>query len=218
MPWELHIPVAVQVERRAPVSRWASGATVPIGVTPGRVALEDGALLVAGANPRHHAGHAAIVLHRRDTEGLLANLQSREPVLYVVMRPGEGGMRLHLVTASDHEAQDHTDAGEDEVARVPMPPAIREAVEAFVAAHHSDEPRYKRKRRPASEAHVFGQEPVWALPEGTLTDDRLDRPQRGAGGKADRPIGARDDTRDRGAGNHDGSGARDGTERAEKTG
>lgn len=218
MPWELHIPVAVQVERRAPVSRWSSGSTVPIGVTPGRVALEDGALLVAGANPRHHAGHAAIVLHRRDTEGLLANLQSREPVLYVVMRPGEGGMRLHLVTASDHEAQDHTDAGEDEVARVPMPPAIREAVEAFVAAHHSDEPRYKRKRRPASEAHVFGQEPVWALPEGTLTDDRLDRPQRGAGGKADRPIGARDDTRDRGAGNHDGSGARDGTERAEKTG
>lgn len=207
MPWELHIPVAVQVERRAPVSRWASGATVPIGVTPGRVALEDGALLVADANPRHHAGHAAIVLHRRDTEGLLANLQSREPVLYVVMRPGEGGMdggmRLHLVTASDHEAQDHTDAGEDEVARVPMPPAIREAVEAFVAAHHSDEPRHKRKRRPASEAHVFGQEPVWALPEGTLTDDRLDRPHRGA----DR----------RGTGGRDEAGPREATRRTGET-
>ena len=180
-PFEWRLPVAVQVERRAPVSRWASEAIVPVGVTPGALPLEEGALLVAGTRvSRHHAGNAELVVHRRDTEGVLANLRSPEPVLYVVMRPGEGalGARLHLVTASDHDAQDHTDAGVDEVTRVPMPEPVRAPIEAFVAAHHRDEPRRKRRRVvDEGEVHRFGREPVWTLPEGTLLDDRLDRPR-----------------------------------------
>ena len=178
-PFELRLPVAVQAERRAPVSRWATASVVPVGVSPGHVRLEEGALLVAGERAsRHHAGNAMLTVHRRDTKGVLANLSSSEPVLYAVMRPGEGplGARLHLVTASDHEAQDHTDAGEDEVTRLALPPALLRPIEAFVAAHHREEPRHKRRRvRDDGEAHRFGREPVWTLPEGTLIDDRLDR-------------------------------------------
>ena len=160
-----------------------------MGITAGTVPLEDGALLVAGEGAsRHHAGNAEIVLHRRLTEGVLTNLQSPEPVLYVVMRPDDGalGWRLHLVTASDYEAQDHSDAGEDEVGRVPMPPELRAPIEVFVTAHHAEEPRHKRKRKvDAGDAHKFGREPVWTLPEGALDDGRLDRPREARSGEGD---------------------------------
>ena len=213
-PFELRLPVAVQVERREPVSRWATASVVPVGVTPGAMPTGEGALLVAGERAaRHHAGNAEIIVHRRDTEGVLANLSAPEPVVYVVMRPDGGaplGTRLHLVTVSDHEAQDHTDAGEDEVARVPLPPALREPIEAFVALHHRDEPRRKRRRVEMGEAHRFGREPVWTLPEGTLTDDRLDRPRDDRPG---RPAGrstvpARAGTGGAGDGAHGGDGGR----------
>ena len=176
-PRELRLPVAVTAERRPAVNRWATPSLVPVGVTPGTLPLEDGALLLEGDGAtRHHLGHATLVLHRRETEGVLANLQSSAPVLYVVLRPDDGplGAALHLVTASDHEAQDHTDAGEDMVERVPMPPELRATIEAFVAAHHADEPHHKRKRRgDRPEERKFGQEPLWSLPDEAQPRDAI---------------------------------------------
>ena len=198
MPRELRLPVAVQAERRPPASRWSAGSTVPVGVTPGAAGLEPGAVLVAQCEGRPalvHLGDGAIVLHRRETEGVLANLQSPAPALYVVTRPDDGplGARLHLVTASDHEAQDHTDAGEDAVERVPIPTEIGRRIAAFVAAHHAEEPHHKRKRRPdRPEERKFGREPLWSLPEGARPRDAVpgadpagaDGPERGGPGRS----------------------------------
>ena len=107
-------------------------------------------------------GDTDIVLHRKDTAGVALNLTG-DAVLYVVMRADEGGTpRVHLVTASDYEAQDHTDAGEDEVERVPMPAAIREPIEAFLARHHVEEPFHKRKRKKdRPEDEKFGRQPIF---------------------------------------------------------
>ena len=164
--FKIAIPVAVQAERREPTTRWGTVRTVPVGVSLGHIPREDGALLVEGDRAsRHHAGNAEIVLHRKETEGVLANLSSPEPCLYVVMRPDAAaplGARVHLVTASDYQAQDHTDAGEDEVERVPLLPELREPIEAFVARHHVEEPFYKRKKRmDRPEEHKFGQRPIF---------------------------------------------------------
>ena len=48
---------------------------------------------------------------------------------------------------NEHEAQAAMEGGEDIVEGVPMPGAILEWVEAFVAALHVEEPFRKRKRR-----------------------------------------------------------------------
>ena len=201
MPRELRIPVAVQGERRPPVNRWATPSLTPVGVTPGALPLEDGAVLrEAGGSETIHLGNGTIVLHRRETEGVLANLQSPSPALYVVLRPDDDaplGARLHLVTASDHEAQDHTDAGDDRVEPVPIPPALRASIEAFVAAHHADEPHHKRKRKgDRAEERVFGQEPLWSLPEEARPRDAV----RGAEPLGRGPTKRSSDPGDRGDG------------------
>ena len=169
MESELRIPVRVQAALRAPANAWAKPLPRPVGVTPGGGEGEVGRTLSERDGVRLiDAGPAAIVLHRKETEGVALNL-SGGAVLYVVMRPDDGplGASVHLVTASDHEAQDHTDAGEDMVERVPMPPAIREAIEAFVARHHVEEPFHKRKRKKDRvEEHKFGQEPIFARGQG----------------------------------------------------
>ena len=150
------------------MNRWATAVARPIGVIPGTGEHAVGAMLVERDGSRVvHAGDATIVLHRKDTAGVALNLTG-DGMLYVVMRPSDGplGARVHLVTASDYEAQDHTDAGEDMVERVPMPAPIREAIEAFLARHHVEEPFHKRKRkRDRIEEHKFGQEPIFARAE-----------------------------------------------------
>ena len=165
MQREMRVDVAVQVERREPANRWAEPSFVPVGVSPGRLERPDWTVLVSGERTvRFHATNAQLVLHRKDTEGLIETVREPAPVLFVVMRPCEGtpGVAVHLVTASTHEAQDHTDAGEDMVERVAMPGEIAELIEAFVAAHHVDEPFYKRKRkRDRVEEHKFGQELIF---------------------------------------------------------
>ena len=140
--------------------------TVPVGVSLGHLPHEPGAVLVAGERAsRHHAANTSIALHRKETEGVLANLSSPQPCLYVVMRPDPEaplGARVHLVTASNYEAQDHADAGEDEVERVALAPELRAPIEAFVARHHVEEPFHKRKKRmERPEEHKFGQRPIF---------------------------------------------------------
>ena len=159
--FELRIPVSVVAERRAPVSRWAEPSLRPMEVFAGRAPHAPGTVLREGEPALVHLGTHEIVLHRKDTAGVALNLTG-DAVLYVIMRPDIDGTALHGVTASDHEAQDHTDAGEDVVERVPMPAGIRETIEAFLARHHVEEPFHKRKRKKdRPEEHKFGQQPIF---------------------------------------------------------
>jgi len=53
---------------------------------------------------------------------------------------------LIIVTADPSEGEGYTAAGNDLVDSVPMPDSIREAIEAFIATHHVEQPFVKRKR------------------------------------------------------------------------
>jgi hypothetical protein len=55
-------------------------------------------------------------------------------------------MELVAVLADPGEAEAMTTAGSDVIETVPMPGQIREALEAFVAAHHVERGFHKRKR------------------------------------------------------------------------
>ncbi len=72
-----------------------------------------------------------------------------------------------LVTASGYEAQAYGYVMEEIVGSVPMPEALLEVVEAYVAYHHTAEPFIKRQRTKhhREEEHKFGQEPIEVLRE-----------------------------------------------------
>ncbi len=119
-----------------------------------------------------HIANLDLELHRNETPGYIANLQSGSPSIYVVLREGaaNGGeepIHAHLLTASAHdvEAYGHTPA--DIIGEVAMPEPLLELVEAFIVTHHREETFVKRQRQKhhVTEEHKFGQEPVQAVRE-----------------------------------------------------
>jgi hypothetical protein len=95
-----------------------------------------------------YAGDAVIELHRTETANYRNNLASGTPLLWVVLRPGPGeaGFDLLSVTADPAEGEALTGAGNDLVDSVPMPSAVRDIVEKFVAEHHVEQTFFKRVR------------------------------------------------------------------------
>jgi hypothetical protein len=95
-----------------------------------------------------YIGAADIELHRTETGNYQSNLTSGAPMLWIALRStgGEPPYELFAVTADPAEGEALTEAGNDIVDVVPMPPAVRTQIEAFVAQHHVDRPFYKRQR------------------------------------------------------------------------
>ena len=95
-----------------------------------------------------YAGQAAIELHRTETSSYRDNLASGAPALWIVLRPTASELPYELVavTADPAEGEGFTDAGNNLVEQVPMPPDIAEMVGQFVARHHIDRPFVKRRR------------------------------------------------------------------------
>jgi hypothetical protein len=146
------IVVGVVVERRKARSPWLDFLWRPVSVLVGtpsavpwtRISEEDDATTF-------YAGEAAIELHRTETANYRQNLCSGMPALWVVLRPklaNSAGPAFELltVTADPAEGEALTDAGNDLVATVPMPAAIRETIDGFNAEHHVERTFNKRKR------------------------------------------------------------------------
>ncbi len=158
------MPVGVVLERYAIDHPWQSHGWRLIGVLPGAPAVRAPVVLRADGETRQvHAATLQIALYRRETEGYKRNLANDPPLVYVVLREdGEGGFggpgdeappRPDIATVCPYEAQDYLDASglDERVEAIAMPEAIRAWVQAFVDAHHVDEPFRKRKRRAWSE-------------------------------------------------------------------
>ena len=94
------------------------------------------------------AGEAVIELHRTETTNYRNNLASATPALWVIMRPtaSDPPYELLAVTADPAEGEASTDAGNNLVEAVPMPEAIRGAIENFIAEHHVEREFVKRKQ------------------------------------------------------------------------
>lgn len=91
-----------------------------------------------------------VELHRDEGEGYYLNLTSGAPAWFVWWRIDDDDpsqARPQMVTVSYHEAGRQLDA-EERVDHVPLPPEVRDWVQAFADAHYRPEP--KRRMRPAS--------------------------------------------------------------------
>ena len=149
LPVHTRIPVGVVVERRKAQSQWIDFVWKPVTVLAG---LPDAApwtvLFADGDGTTFYAGTAEIELYRTETTNYRDNLASGAPFLWVALRPTgvEPPYEIFAVTADPAEGESFTESGSDLVDVVPMPQAVREVVEAFVAEHHVERPFYKRKR------------------------------------------------------------------------
>jgi hypothetical protein len=67
------------------------------------------------------------------------------------LRPtgGEPPYTVVAVTADPAEGESFTQAGDDLVAAVPIPAAVRDMLEAFIVEHHVEQPFFKRERERA---------------------------------------------------------------------
>jgi hypothetical protein len=142
--------VGVVVERRKAKSPWVDYVWRPVAALPGLPETPPWAALDSDDEiMRFYAGGAEVGLYRADTPHYRDNLVSGNPGLWVVLRPtgGEPPYAIVTVTANPSEGEAFTEAGNDLVEQVPMPEAVRQMVEAFVAEHHVEQTFYKRKQQ-----------------------------------------------------------------------
>jgi hypothetical protein len=143
------ISVGVIIERREAASPWIDHVWQPVAVLPGLPETKPWTELAADGNATtFYAGAADLALYRTETSRYRDNLASGAPSVWVVLRPtgGEPPLSVVTVTADPAEGESFTEAGNDLVGAVPMPPTVREMLEAFVAEHHVEQPFFKRRR------------------------------------------------------------------------
>jgi hypothetical protein len=143
------IPVGVIVERSKSANPWADFYWRAVSVltgqpdTPAWTKLSDD-----GARTTFYAGTAEIELYRTETTYYRHNLESGAPALWVALRAVDSDppFTVSAVTADPAEGESLTETATDLIEQVPMPEAIRQAIVAFVAEHHVEQPFVKRKR------------------------------------------------------------------------
>jgi hypothetical protein len=142
------IPVGVVVERRKATSPWVDTLWRSVAVLPGVPEAAPWTVIAGGDVTTFYAGTAEIELYRTEAEHYCSNLESAEPSAWVALRPtgADPPYTLFAVTVDPAEGESFTQAGGDVVDAVPMPAAVREIVEAFVARHHVVQPHFRRTR------------------------------------------------------------------------
>jgi len=157
------IELGVVIERREIDNPWQDFDYRPVAVFAGAGPTDDWRALERGDGwTRFHAATLPLELFRGETEGYKSNLAQDPPSVYVVLRPGEeadeADVEPFLITVCPYEAAGYTESGDELVEGVTMPAEARQLVEAFVEAHHVDEPFKKRKRK-GVRREVMGRRP-----------------------------------------------------------
>jgi Protein of unknown function (DUF3305) len=148
----VRVPVGVLVERRKAASAWIDFVWRGIGILvdppemmPWTVMREQDDVTL------FYAGNAAIYLYRSETERYRDNLATGTPHVWIILSPSEGKWpyAVQAVTADPAEGEAFTEAGANLVEAVPMPHAVRLAIEEFIAEHHVEREFVKRRQRRA---------------------------------------------------------------------
>ena len=145
----LRIPVGVVVERRKTDSPWIDFVWRGIGVLPDEPEMEPWTVLREPEEATlYYAGSAMVDLYRSEAARYHENLTTGAPNIWIVMSPSEGAWpyAVAAVTADPAEGEAFTEAGANLVEAVPMPEAIRGAIENFIAEHHVEREFVKRKQ------------------------------------------------------------------------
>lgn len=146
MPREI-LRIGVIGRAHPPATRWGGRVMRPFAVLPVPVPMAaDTVMSDMDGVQTVYLGDHALTLHHGETAHYLMNLGSARPSVWISL----DGTRVHLVTPDPFEGEALAGDPERVVDAVAMPPELRAAVAAFVAAHHAPEPFEKRKRKPAS--------------------------------------------------------------------
>lgn len=144
------LAVGVVVRRTPGRTRWAKWVYRPVALLPGAPPADWRLLREEDGVAEFHAATLPLELFRRDVEAYRVSLSMTPPSLFVVFRPSgprpDDRPRLFAITASAYLAQDYTDSSEEQVEAVPLPDGLTAFIEAFVAAHVTDETFVKRRR------------------------------------------------------------------------
>lgn len=147
----ISMPVGVVIRRLPGVTRWAKWVWTPVAVLPGAAPADWTLLREEGDAVEFHAATVPLTLYRGEAEAYMVALSQPEPSVYVILRQAEHSAqwpyRVHLVTASPHEAQLYAESGDEIVERVPMPNGLLAWVGSYTQAHYVEEAFVKRKRR-----------------------------------------------------------------------
>jgi hypothetical protein len=162
------IAVGVVVERRKAKSDWIDFTWTPVTALAG---VPDAApwtvLSESGDVTTFYAGAADIALYRTETGNYRDNLASGAPQLWVGLRPEPGDQphEIFAVTADPYEGEAWTESAGNLVDVVPMPAAVRVAIETFIAVHHVERPFHKRQRDRADPEALARRSPMEKEPE-----------------------------------------------------
>ena len=148
----LRISVGVVVERRKAESPWIDFVWRGIGVLPDGPEMAPWTVIrEQEGTTLFYAGSATVDFYRSETARYRDNLASGAPGVWIVLTPSEGAwpFAVSAVTADPAEGEAFTEAGANLVEAVPMPDALHQAIENFIAEHHVETEFVKRERRRA---------------------------------------------------------------------
>jgi hypothetical protein len=148
---EDQLSVGLVLERRELGGTWGGHAWRPVTIFPTAPEVAPWTPLGGSAtSARFYAGAVTISLYSTDTTNYRDNLASERPQLWVVLRPEPEGVtppvQVLMITADPAEGEGSTEAGNNVVETLDMPPDIAGVVAAFIAAHHVERPIIKRQR------------------------------------------------------------------------
>lgn len=148
----LRIPVGVVVERRKADSPWVDFIWRGIAVLPDKPEMTPWTIVREQVETTlFYAGSATVDLYRSETGRYRDNLATGAPSVWIVLIPSEGTWpyTVSAVTADPAEGEAFTEAGANLVEAVPMPDALHQVIENFIAEHHVETEFVKRERRRA---------------------------------------------------------------------
>ena len=143
------LTVGVVVERRPLDNPWIDHVWLPSAILPGAPAAEAWTVLREEAGVRQfYAGPHVISFFSTETTHYRHNLLSGSPKIWVSLRrtDAEPPVAIIGVTADPAEGEAFTEAGEDIVEAVVMPPEIVARLAEFVETHHVERSFEKRRR------------------------------------------------------------------------
>lgn len=157
----LRIPVGIVVERLKAGSPWADFIWRSAAVLPDEPETKPWTILrEQDGTTLFYACSATVDLYVSETPRYRDNLASGTPSIWVVMSPSEGPWpyTIAAATADPAEGEGFTEAPDNLVEAVPMPEAVREVIESFVAEHHVEREFVKRERRRADPEALAGRQ------------------------------------------------------------
>ena len=144
-------PIAIVMQRRAAMSRWADVVWEPLGVVPGHTGSGCSVLLEQGDLKQWlHAGFK-LELPRDEAEGYYLNLTAPDPRVFILWRmEADEGLPV-LVTLSSEEASRWMDGGHS-VDGVKMPREIFVWAGEWVEKNYKPKP-FQKRIKPRSFLH-----------------------------------------------------------------